>query len=162
MMETEPVEPLHNVGNDPRVLLVAVDASASAQGVVTLAARLCRSLPEAVVHVVHVFRSSRFDRARAGAPGPPADAIADAKDYLEFHVRSARKLCRNDVRGHFLIGDPASEIKKLASEVGAELLVVGTHDYTGLERLLLGSIAESLMRNVHCSVLVVRPSEHRE
>jgi len=161
-MGTDPLPPLHNVGSEPRVILIAVDGSAAAQTVVSVAARLCRSLPEAKVHIVHVFRSSRFDRARAGTSGPPADALADAKEYLEFHVRSARKLCRNDVLGHFLVGDPTGEITKLAHEVTADLLVVGTHDYTGFERFLLGSIAETLMRNVHCSVLVVRPPQRRE
>lgn len=161
-MGTDPEQPLHNVGSEPHVILIAVDGSATAPSVVAVAARLCRSLPEAKVHVVHVFRSSRFDRARAGTSGPPADAIAEAKDYLDFHVRSARKLCRNDVQGHFLIGDPTGEITKLASEIATDLLVVGTHDYTGFERFLLGSIAETLMRNVHCSVLVVRPPKRRE
>jgi nucleotide-binding universal stress UspA family protein len=125
-------------------------------------ARLARSFPTAIVHVVHVFRTSRFDRARAGTQAPAADAIADAKEHLEFHVRSARKVCRNDVRGHFLIGDPVAEVKKLATEIKADLLVVGTHDHTGFERFLLGSIAETLMRQVGCSVYVVRPAPHRD
>jgi nucleotide-binding universal stress UspA family protein len=161
-MEPEPQSPLHNSASDPRVILIAVDASGGAPMIVNAGARLARSFPTAVVHIVHVFRTSRFDRARAGTPGPPADAVADAKDHLEFHARSARKVCRNEIRSHFLIGDPVAEVKKVAEEIKTDLLVIGTHDYTGLERFLLGSIAESLMRQVHCSVYVVRPAPHRD
>jgi len=161
-MTAEGETPLHNSASDPRVVLIAVDASGGAPAIVNAGARLARSFPTATVHVVHVFRTSRFDRARAGTSGPPADAIQDAKETVEFHVRSARKVCRNEVRGHFLIGDPVGEVTKLAKEVKADLLVVGTHDHTGLERFLLGSIAETLMRHVHCSVYVVRPAPHRD
>jgi len=161
-MEAEAQTPLHNSASDPRIILIAVDASGGAPMIVNSGARLARSFPTAVVHIVHVFRTSRFDRARAGAPGLPADAVADAKEHLEFHVRSARKVCRNDVQGHFLIGDPVAEVKKLSAEIKTDLLVVGTHDYSGFERFLLGSIAESLMRHVHCSVYVVRPAPHRD
>jgi nucleotide-binding universal stress UspA family protein len=161
-MEAEQGTPLHNSSNDPRVMLIAVDSSGNAPMVVNTGSRLARSFPTAEVHIIHVFRTSRFDRARAGTSGPPADAIEDAKDYVEFHVRSARKVCRNTVRGHFVIGDPVAEVTKLADEIKADLLVLGTHDHSGLERFLLGSIAETLMRHARCSVLVVRPAPHRD
>lgn len=161
-MEAEQGTPLHNSPSDPRVVLIAVDASGNAPMVVNTGARLVRSLPEAAVHIVHVFRTSRFDRARAGSPAPPTDAIEDAKEHVDYHVRSARKVCRNEVRGHFLVGDPVAEVVKLAGDLRTDLLVLGTHDHTGLERFLLGSIAETLMRQVRCSVFVVRPTPHRE
>lgn len=161
-MAAEEEVPLHNSASDPRVVLIAVDASGNAPMVVNTGARLARSFPSAAVHIVHVFRASRFDRARAGSPTPPTDAIEDAKEHVDFHVRSARKVCRNDVRGHFLVGDPVTEVTKLADELKTDLLVLGTHDHSGLERFLLGSIAENLMRQVRCSVFVVRPAPHRE
>jgi len=161
-MAGDPEGPLQNSVSEPRAILVAVDTSGGAPMVLNAGARLARSFPTAAVHIVHVFRASRFDRAKAGTPGPSADAIEDAKDHLEFHVRSARKICRNDVQGHFLVGDPIAEVKKLAAEVNADLLVIGTHDHSGFERFLLGSIAETLMRQVGCSVYVVRPVPHRD
>ena len=161
-MTTGQDQPLLNTGADPRVVLIAVDASAGAEKVIAAGARLLRSLPAATIHVVHVFKTSRFDRSRAGTSAPATDAIEDAKEYLAFHVKSTRRQCRNEVMGHFLIGDPATEILRLAAEVKTDLLIVGTHDYAGFERFLLGSIAETLMRKAGCSVLVVRPPPHRD
>ena len=46
-----------------------------------------------------------------------------------------------------------------ADAVGAELVVVGTHGHTGLARLLLGSVAEKIVRGAACSVLVVRMTD---
>jgi nucleotide-binding universal stress UspA family protein len=152
-----PAEPLRNTEQDPRVIICAVDTSNGATRVLSMSARLARAFPEAALHVVHVFRTSRFDRAHAAAPGINPDAIADAKDHLEFHVTSAREQCRNAVTGHFLVGDPTHEVLRLVGELQAHLLVVGTHDHAGFERLLLGSAAETLVRKAGCSVLVVRP-----
>jgi nucleotide-binding universal stress UspA family protein len=54
---------------------------------------------------------------------------------------------------------PAVLAEQLAP-LGADLLVVGTHGRRGLSHLLLGSVAERLIRHVHCPVLVVHPDEH--
>jgi nucleotide-binding universal stress UspA family protein len=61
----------------------------------------------------------------------------------------------------FLEGDPAEEIVRYASEAGMDLIVMGTHGRSGLERLLMGSVAEKVMRDAACSVLVVKlPRAH--
>ncbi|HVZ37199.1 MAG TPA: universal stress protein [Polyangiaceae bacterium] len=154
-------EPLRNTDMDPNVILCAVDGSNGASRVVSMAARLARAFPVAQLHVLHVFRTSRFDRAHAGAAVPPnTDALADAKEHLEFHVRAARAQCRNSITGHFQVGDPPTEVLRLVAELKAQLLVIGTHDHAGFERLILGSTAETLMRKAGCSVLVVRPLKY--
>jgi nucleotide-binding universal stress UspA family protein len=56
----------------------------------------------------------------------------------------------------FLEGDPASEVVRYAVDAGIDLIVMGTHGRTGLERLLMGSVAEKVMREAPCSVLVVK------
>jgi nucleotide-binding universal stress UspA family protein len=56
----------------------------------------------------------------------------------------------------FLEGDPATEIVRVAVDAGMDLIVMGTHGRTGLERLLMGSVAEKVMREARCSVLVVK------
>ena len=58
---------------------------------------------------------------------------------------------------HRLItGDPASSIVRLAAEEGVELIVMGTHGRTGLMRLLMGSVAEAVVRRAPCPVLTLR------
>jgi nucleotide-binding universal stress UspA family protein len=58
---------------------------------------------------------------------------------------------------HARIGDPAEEILRLADEAHADLIVIGTHGRSGIERLLLGSVSERVVRHANCPVLVMRP-----
>ena len=53
-------------------------------------------------------------------------------------------------------GDPADVILRTAVEVKCDIIFMGTHGRTGLERLLMGSVAEKVMREANCSVLVVK------
>jgi nucleotide-binding universal stress UspA family protein len=63
---------------------------------------------------------------------------------------------RIPVQHVFLEGDPASEIVRYGRDNGADLIVMGTHGRTGVERMLLGSVAEKVLRDASCSVLVVK------
>ncbi|NBT12143.1 MAG: universal stress protein [Planctomycetia bacterium] len=54
------------------------------------------------------------------------------------------------------MGDPAGEIVRIAAEEGAEMIVLGTHGRTGVTRLLMGSVAEAIVRRAPCPVLVYR------
>ena len=55
-----------------------------------------------------------------------------------------------------LVGDPATAIVQAAEEEGADLIVMGTHGRTGLTRLLMGSVAEAVVRKAKCPVLTVK------
>ena len=55
-----------------------------------------------------------------------------------------------------LAGKPAPEIIRFAGENGVDLIVIGTKGKTGIERLLLGSVAENIIRSSNCPVLVVK------
>jgi nucleotide-binding universal stress UspA family protein len=69
------------------------------------------------------------------------------------------ELTRAGVEGHALVSAGSSTdeaIVRAASDHGAELVVVGSHGRTGVQRLALGSIAESVLMHAHCSVVAVR------
>lgn len=57
---------------------------------------------------------------------------------------------------HVRIGKPAEEILMLAQEIGADAIIIGTKGLTGVERIVLGSVAERVVREAGCSVEVVR------
>jgi nucleotide-binding universal stress UspA family protein len=59
------------------------------------------------------------------------------------------------------MGDPAGEIVRIATDEGAELIVLGTHGRTGVTRLLMGSVAEVVVRRAPCPVLVYRETAAR-
>ena len=59
------------------------------------------------------------------------------------------------------MGDPAGEVVRIAAEENAEMIVLGTHGRTGMTRLLMGSVAEAIVRRAPCPVLVYREVAER-
>lgn len=60
------------------------------------------------------------------------------------------------VTSEVLFGSPESRIVETAEQIGADLIIVGSHGYNRWERLLLGSVSDSVVHHAPCSVLVVR------
>ena len=85
-------------------------------------------------------------------PGAPGTA-AHWRSQLE-QVRPANP--KIAVRHVLLAGDPAAEIARYAADAGIDVIVIGTHGRTGEDRLVMGSVAERVMREAPCSVLVVK------
>ena len=86
------------------------------------------------------------------------ESVADAE-------RKLQKLCdelEGDVRCHILLreGNAQSEIVAVAKELGSDLMILSTHGRTGLERIVLGSVTEKVVRHANCPVLIVRENEH--
>ena len=84
---------------------------------------------------------------------PGASDQARWRDQLE-QVRPADP--RIHVSHVLLEGDPASEIARYAADASIDVIVIGTHGRTGVDRLVMGSVAERVMREAPCSVLVVK------
>jgi universal stress protein A len=142
-----------------RIVLAAIDTSSLSSQVIEIAARVARrTWPNAQLHLLHVFRTSKVDRpSQAGIRTD--DLMADAQGYLDHHVRMARRQCSAAITGHLAAGDPVDEIVGRARSLSADLLIVGTHDAIGLERFLLGSVAEKVAKRAPCSVLIVRQKQ---
>ena len=77
-------------------------------------------------------------------------------------ARAASRLADAPVERRIEVGDPAHIICDVAREVEADVIVVGSHGRTGLNRLFLGSVSEHVVRHAPCPVLVVRgaPDHH--
>ncbi|HEX6738525.1 MAG TPA: universal stress protein [Vicinamibacteria bacterium] len=82
--------------------------------------------------------------------------VAEAREYL---ARAAGRLAAREyaVRWEARVGAPARAIDAASHERGAALVVMATHGRTGLDRLLLGSVAEAVVRDGSAPVLLVRP-----
>lgn len=88
---------------------------------------------------------------------PAADDPPRGRDFWreQLHeLRPSNKALR--VSHVFVEGDAAAEIVRHADEAGSDVIVLGTHGRTGADRLLMGSVAERVMRDAPCSVLVVK------
>jgi universal stress protein A len=83
-------------------------------------------------------------------------AAAEAERKMLAWVEEAARRRGAPVRTRILAGQPALEVTQAAREAGCDLVVVGTHGRSGVKRLVLGSVAERIVREAHCDVLVVR------
>lgn len=92
-------------------------------------------------------------------PGVVWATIDDAhriQHALETLKEAVDKLGISGAELEVRLGDPGQIACDRAEELGAELIVVGSHGRTGLTRMLLGSVAERVVRLAHCQVLVVK------
>lgn len=83
-----------------------------------------------------------------------------AAKILEETCVKLTGICENKaitITSDVLFGSPESRIVETAEETKTDLIVVGSHGYSRWERLLLGSVSQSVVHHAPCSVLVVRP-----
>jgi len=138
-----------------RRILLAVDETPVAAHAVDVGVELAEALGAELAFIVVV------DPGQTAMPGsgvPAGDLIAlaeqDGKRLLAaFRNRSSREAPALEF---VAVGNPAAEIVKTASEWSADVIVIGSHGRRGVERVLMGSVAEAVMRHAPCSVLVVR------
>jgi nucleotide-binding universal stress UspA family protein len=64
-----------------------------------------------------------------------------------------------EISTELLFGSPESRIVEAAEQMQADLIIVGSHGYNRWERLLLGSVSDSVVHHAPCSVLIVRSRE---
>src|SRR5882724_9535995 len=90
-------------------------------------------------------------------PDGPAKDVDEDRRYWRTLLEQIRPTNAAIPVSHVMLeGDPAGEIVRYAKDAGIDQIVIGTHGRTGLERLLMGSVAEKVMRDAPCSVLVVK------
>jgi nucleotide-binding universal stress UspA family protein len=82
------------------------------------------------------------------------------RDFNEEALAQLRDLVPSSFSGHWevevMTGDPADTIVQAARESDVDLIVMGTHGRTGLQHVLLGSVAEKVVRHAPCPVLTIR------
>lgn len=133
-------------------ILVATDFSECSALALEQASSLARSYGAKLL-IVHVDESGQFsDGAYAG--WPVNEHVDVPRQQLEAVVPHEPV----EVSRHMLSGTPAHEIAHFAEANKVDLIVIGTHGRTGLGRLVLGSVAERLLRYAECPVLTVRAS----
>jgi nucleotide-binding universal stress UspA family protein len=136
-----------------RNILVPTDFSEQSVAAFHLASALARD-HRAGLTILHVRETPMVPFAEFGAV-PPVD-VPSRTALLE---KMAEFEPPDDATGvEYLVADgiPAEEIVKVASDRGCDLIVMGTHGRTGVGRLLLGSVAEEVMRKAPCPVLTLK------
>jgi len=141
----------------PKIILVPTDLSEGAEEALDYACELARKF-NAKIHLLNVI----------GIPtlGVPELGVALTSSVIDEIIRdnqaaleklAEHKRCNAQI-GEVLLrtGDARDVINHTAKEVGADLIVMGTHGRRGVSRALLGSVTETVVRTAPCPVLTVR------
>src|SRR6185369_10411182 len=147
------------------LIVVGIDYSPASDLALERAFELATARPPAEVHVVSVINLYGPQGIVAGSAEPVgmnSVTLAEATSALERYVEQRRSSFQGaldsvGVRCHLRLDAPATEVAQMAADLEADLVVVGTHGRRGIARLLLGSVAEAVVRLAPCPVLVVRP-----
>jgi nucleotide-binding universal stress UspA family protein len=143
----------------PRHVCCAVDFSEASRVALEEAARIA-ARDGAALTLVHAFPRPRPLAAEAlafTAGELEAEARRERVPVLEEWRVAAERLAPGvKVASELACGDAGEEVVRVATARGCDLVVVGTHSRTGLRRLVLGSVAEHVVRASPASVLVAR------
>jgi nucleotide-binding universal stress UspA family protein len=139
------------------MILVATDFSEHADRALAYAAELAVGL-EAELRLLHAVSIPALGIPAMGVSYPAMEdsIVKEAKEALaalEVRYRGRVRIAGT----HLEVGDPRDVIDRVAEETRADLIVMGTHGRRGLRRVLLGSVAEAVVRSAPCPVLIVRP-----
>ena len=159
----------------PQVLVAGIDFSLQGSKALSGALELASQRETSALHVVHVA-SPYEDGVRLKVPPgtenaervdgrliPAQEAATFTQDWVDewlrafAHQHGDKLPC--PVKIHLAVGDPADEIRRIAIDTGADVICVASHGRKGLRRVLLGSIAEAIVRDAPCNVIVVRDKE---
>jgi universal stress protein A len=138
-------------------VLVAFDFGETSQKALAYGMNLTRAFGGRL-HVLHVAdviatTASQFYPEHPGDPEMRAESLALTQLRAVVPDGAAELAVR-------ISGSPAVAIVQYARSIGAGVIVMGTHGRDGVSRLLMGSVAEHVVRHAPCPVLVVRRNEH--
>ncbi len=135
-----------------KTVVVPVDFSEASTDAVRTALEMVES--PAGVHLLHVLFP--LDSV---SPGVVWGEVNDAKREQAVHAYFEKYLAEHGFGGVTTVvrfGDPGLEIADYADEISADLIVIPSHGYHGVKRLVLGSVTERVLRHARCPVLVLR------
>lgn len=139
-------------------VLFATDFSATAEGALPYAMAICRRFGS-TLHAVHVLSEASSLFMTGGV-----DYISVSTIYEDAHTEAKERLDEMALRlegiphrNHVRHGQVWKNLAAVIEEYGIDLIVVGTHGRTGLGKLVLGSVAENILRHASCPVLTIGP-----
>lgn len=137
-------------------ILVPVDFSGLSEKAFFAAVDLAKEL-NASLHVVHIVQIHSTNIPESGMvhfEELQKKEEANAKTKLDKYIENNGGGL--DISTTILHGDPAAQINKTVKETGADMIIMGTHGRTGMAHLLMGSVAESVLRNSKVPVMCIK------
>jgi nucleotide-binding universal stress UspA family protein len=137
----------------PFLIVVAVDLTDtdSSGFAFDQAARMTIRIRDSQLHVVNVLPDSPTKRGQAH------ECAALLRLYVEEKARALGDMTDQTLGIHVRMGDAATQIAQLGADLGADVIVVGSHHAPRLKNLVLGSTAERVMAHATCPIFVAGP-----
>jgi nucleotide-binding universal stress UspA family protein len=142
-------------------ILVPTDGSDASMEAVDEAVELAGRLG-GTVHVLSVVEQAQYAPMNTPSPDFVDSLEANAREALDRAVDRAEAAGAEGVEGTVEAGTAHEAIVSYVDEADVDLVVMGTHGRTGLDRVLLGSVTEKVVRLSPVPVLTVRPGEGGE
>jgi nucleotide-binding universal stress UspA family protein len=139
-------------------ILVPTDFSKAAEHALERAVELAK-LAQGEIHLMHAYELPTKVGAVDVPLAIPQEFFDQMRDTAQRYVDEGVKRASAQgvkVYGYLTCATPARAILDAADEIGADLIVMGTHGHTGIKHLLLGSVAERIVRLAHCPVMTVK------
>jgi nucleotide-binding universal stress UspA family protein len=138
---------------ETRTILIPLDGSTLAETAVARAAELSREKPSTLILL-------RAAEARTFPGADPTEAqvavVREAEEYLAQVQGTLAAQGLTDVKTSVWYGPPAPAVVEAARVHKADLIVMTTHGRSGIGRLVLGSVAESVLRGTEVPILLLR------
>jgi len=148
-------------------LMIVVGVDFEPQGDLALdqAIMIAASNPNAEIHALYVDKDFKSAENEVSADGTlPNTHIDRLEERCRVRMQTAEqqrgKLGFKRLVTHFSLGTPAEQLVQLAGDVDADIIILGTHNRQGIKRLVLGSVAEKVVKIARCPVYIVRPKDH--
>ncbi len=139
-------------------IILATDFSDTAKDASSHALLLAKNY-KAELKALHVFDTSAWTIPSQDylATVAGVEGLEEARQRGKDTLKELAESFDLEVETIFTEGDPGHEIVRVAEELNADLIVLGTHGYSGWKRFTIGSVAELVVRHAPCAVLTIRP-----
>ncbi len=119
----------------------------------------------ASLHLVFIVQNfedySGFFVPQMSMPNLEQDLIEGAEERMSSFCAEQEAFFKNagvaEVTHHVFLGDVAEQIVEFAAKNNGDLIVMGTHGYKGLEKIMFGSVADKVVRSAPCPVMTINP-----
>jgi len=147
-----------------KTILTPIDFSENAGKIVKAAAYVAGTF-EAELHLVFVVQNfedySGFFVPPVNLPNLEEELFASAQERMDSFMEENKKILDDagvtGAKSTVISGDVGEKIISYAAEINCDLIVMGTHGYKGLERIMFGSVADKVVKTACCPVMTINP-----
>jgi nucleotide-binding universal stress UspA family protein len=141
-----------------KTILCPIDFSSTSEQILKFACLIARQQKARLV-MLHVACLPDMAYMGYGSPGAPLEMNEFVEDMRKALDRTKVPHLEVPVERRLEDGNPPDVIVDVAQEIGADLIIMGTHGYKGITHAVMGSVAEHVVRKAACPVLTLRPQK---